>query len=92
MTETQQQITKVTEQLAKFLIEKNKRYGDSALHPINIFSKSGAADGLYKRADDKLSRIQNNPKLQKNDVVDLMGYCTLICIDNGWLDFTDQQD
>lgn len=90
--DTQVNIKKVLGSLETFLFEKNKRYGNSALYPLGIFSKDGAAGGLAVRADDKLSRIKNSDILRKNDVVDLMGYLTFICIENGWKDFADQQD
>jgi len=82
----------VTDQLCKILTEKNKLYGDSALSPIKIFSKMDAANGLYLRADDKLSRIKNAKDLRMNDVADLMGYCVLICIENGWTDWSELID
>ena len=78
--------------LGKILKYKNGKYGNSALHPIGVFSKAEADKGLYLRADDKVSRIKNSPTLQKNDVADLMGYLTLICIDKGWLDFSEFED
>lgn len=85
-------IKKVTDQLRKMLTEKNKRYGDSALKPIKVFSKDNAKKGLYIRADDKLSRIKNSTELRKNDVADLMGYCVLICMAKGWYDWSDLID
>ena len=90
--DTYSKINKVTKELAEFLNEKNKRYGDSALNPINIFNKHDADIGLCLRMDDKISRIRNSEELRKNDIVDLMGYLTLLCISKGWLDFKDQID
>ena len=92
VNETQENIQTVLNSLQSFLFEKNKRYGNSALNPLGIFSKTGASGGLNVRADDKLSRIKNSDELRKNDVVDLMGYLTFICIEHGWLDFVDQID
>jgi len=89
---TSKRILEVCISLYHFLREKNKRYGDSALHPIGVFAKDGAAKGLYLRADDKLSRIQNSAELRKNDCVDLMGYLVLMCIEHGWMDWRDQID
>ena len=74
------------------MTEKNKCYGDSALHPVQVFNKLDVTKALYVRADDKVSRIKNSDTLRKNDIADLMGYMVLICIANGWLDFSDQID
>ena len=46
----------------KILLEKNKRYGDSALHPVNVFSKLPATNSIQVRLDDKLNRIKNGPE------------------------------
>jgi len=85
-------VKRTVEELRKVLTEKNKRYGDSALSPMKVFSKLGSRNGLYLRADDKLSRIHNADTLRKNDVADLMGYCVLICIENDWTDWSELID
>lgn len=74
------------------LLEKNKRYGNSALQPLAIFSKQDASSSISVRIDDKLSRIKNSPTLRKNDVFDLIGYCTLLCVNQGWTDFDELID
>jgi hypothetical protein len=79
----------ITSNLSKFLKEKNKRYGNSALNPINVFT---AKSRVGQRADDKLSRIANSTELRKNDVVDLIGYLIIICRENNWTNFDDQID
>lgn len=56
---TQDKIEIVTRNLKDFLIHKNKNYGDSALNPINIFSKLSNGNQIDNRIDDKLSRIKN---------------------------------
>jgi len=90
MTESQKKIKEITKNLGDFLIEKNKRYGDSALNPLNIFSKLSAEFGIRVRLDDKLKRIQNNKDdLRKNDVVDIMGYLVLLCVDKDWKTFDE---
>lgn len=75
--------------IGNVLKEKNKRYGNSALNPVNIFTGKSK---VGQRLDDKLSRVQNNATLQKNDVCDLIGYLMLVCHENGWKDFADQID
>lgn len=91
-TTTQRLIIEITEQLCDMLLHKNMKYGDSALHPIRIFSKLEAGNSICQRLDDKISRIKNSDKLSKNDVVDLMGYLTLLCASKMWTDFTKFKD
>ncbi len=86
------QIEKVCESLQFFLEEKNNRYGNSAINPVNVFSSLSINDSISVRIDDKISRIKNSDKLRKNDVVDLMGYLALLCISGGWTDFNDLLD
>lgn len=96
--ESSEKITKVCDNLKNFLLEKNKRYGDSVLSPIGVFSKTQsnsldfANQGIQRRIDDKLSRIKNSPILRKNDVVDLAGYLVLLMVNNGWDDFNELID
>jgi len=98
MTETQEQIDRVTSNFSKFLIEKNKRYGNSALKPLDVFgshisdSNSPALNNMFVRLDDKLSRIKNSDLLRKNDIADLVGYLILMCVSQGWEDFSDLID
>jgi hypothetical protein len=75
-----------------FLQEKNKRYGDSALAPIKIFSKGDSNSQIRNRLDDKLSRIKNSDELKKNDVADVFGYIALLMIEKGWIEFSDLLD
>lgn len=79
----------ISDSVVKLLEYKNKKYGKSALNPINVFNGKSK---VGQRADDKISRIQNNPVLQKNDVVDLIGYLILICQENDWKTFDEFMD
>jgi len=88
----QEGIEKVCNGMARLLSEKNKRYGNSALKPIRVFSRADAAEGIMVRIDDKLSRIKNSGKLRKNDISDLLGYLILLCVRYGWTDFDDLID
>ena len=90
--ESQEKISKIYDSLKEFSLEKNRRYGDSALNPIKIFSKADASNSILIRLDDKVSRIRNSDKIRKNDVCDIMGYLMLYCAANDWLDFSDQID
>lgn len=87
-------VKRVLGELTSLLAEKNKNYGNSALAPLNIFFKDDLPIDtmICKRIDEKLTRIQNADTLRKNDVVDVMGYLTLLCIQEGWFDFTDLYD
>jgi hypothetical protein len=78
---TQQDIDRISKQVSELLISKNKSYGDSALSPIRIFSKSDTVEQLLVRIDDKLSRIQNGHEWPgDNDIDDLIGYLVLLKI------------
>ena len=90
--ETRQAIQATGESLIELLLEKNRRYGDVALHPPRIFGTSDAKDSIAVRLDDKLGRIANADVPRKNDVADIMGYLVLYCLSRGWTDFTDQID
>ncbi len=90
--ETKDKIKEVYSSHMKLLLEKNRKYGDAALTPLGIFYKGGATNSIKIRLDDKLSRVKNSEKLRKNDVSDLIGYLMLLCINEGWTDFSDQID
>jgi hypothetical protein len=75
--------------LCKMQIEKDKRYGNSALKPLNIFAKH---HNYGSRIDEKLARVQNSEQLRKNDVADIIGGLMLICKDNNWDNFEDLID
>lgn len=62
------------------------------MSPRRIFSKADTDEQLKIRLDDKLSIIANADELRKNDTVDLLGYLVLLCVANGWNDFTDLID
>ena len=71
-------IWKASHKIIKMLVDKNISYGDSALSPIRIFSKSGPREQLHVRIDDKLNRIKNNKSfVGDNDLDDLIGYLIL---------------
>lgn len=92
INQSQKDITETCESLKRFLLEKNKRYGNSALEPINVFSKLSSEEGIKLRMDDKVKRIKNSTELRKNDVVDLTGYLILMCVHKNWTNFDDLLD
>lgn len=88
---TSWKIDKITTGLNDLLQEKNKRYGDSALEPLEGI-KYTAEDGIKIRLADKVKRIINSEDLRKNDISDVMGYLVLLCADKDWLSFNDLID
>jgi hypothetical protein len=83
LSDTQSQITIVCDDIKELLLEKNRKYGDSALNPNRIFSKADAVEQILVRIDDKLNRIQKGAGLLANDedvVSDLIGYLVLLKI------------
>ena len=84
-------ISQVCDGIKELLISKNAKYGNSALDPIRVFSRSDAVEQLLVRIDDKLSRISRGAGLVGSDedvVNDLIGYLVLLKV--AWRD--DQGD
>ena len=76
---TPDKITEVCKDVLELLIAKNRKYGDSALNPIRVFSKADPLEQLKVRIDDKLSRISSGHgnDLDEDTVMDLIGYLVL---------------
>ena len=55
--EAQRAISLLCDELKIMLLCKNREYGNSALEPRRIFSKTTAVEQILIRIDDKLSRI-----------------------------------
>ena len=66
--------------ISDLLKEKNKAYGNTALHPTNIFSKLSSTEAICARIDDKLARINNRGINDETEdtVNDLIGYLLLL--------------
>lgn len=78
MNQTASDIVTACEEICDLLLEKNAKYGDSALNPVRVFSKADPTEQLKVRLDDKLSRLRNSPDNEDEDVVlDLLGYLIL---------------
>lgn len=88
-TTFEKNLNSILNSIGKFLKEKNKRYGNSALEPSNMFFKGNSEEGLRIRIDDKLKRIKNSDVLRKNDIVDLIGYLIILCITKKWFTFDE---
>ena len=83
MNDTELKISGVCDDIKELLIDKNRKYGNSALKPNRIFSKSSATEQLLVRIDDKLNRIMKGAGLLATDedvVNDLIGYLVLLKI------------
>lgn len=66
-------------ELADFLVEKNRAYGNSAAQPVGVFAKRlNPLDQIDVRIDDKLSRIARGAEYPGDDTIkDLAGYLIL---------------
>lgn len=91
-TEFKNKLTGFFTNMKDFLSEKNKRYGNSALDPIQVFAGKKDSTLIDVRIDDKLSRIKNSEELRKNDTIDLIGYLVLKCFEKKWDDFRELID
>jgi hypothetical protein len=61
------------------LLQKNARYGNSALAPLRLFSTVDPIEGIKIRIDDKLSRLRALAPGETEDVeLDLIGYLILL--------------
>jgi len=79
--DTQIEISKVCDRVKDLLLQKNEKYGDSALNPVRVMSQSHTTEQICVRIDDKLSRIKSGAGLLATDedvVLDLIGYFILL--------------
>lgn len=80
-TQTAQEIRVVCDEIAAFLVGKNEAYGDSALNPVQIFSRCDPEELINIRMDDKINRLINNRGLPdphgEDPIKDLVGYWIL---------------
>ena len=78
---TEVAIREECDRLFRLLATKNRAYGNSALDPVRVFSKSDNVEQLRVRIDDKLSRfVRGHEYMGDNDIDDLMGYLVLLKI------------
>lgn len=80
-TKTQESIVAVCDEIKELLLSKNRKYGNSALEPVRIFSQCDPVEQICVRIDDKLSRISKGAGLLAADedvVNDLIGYLVLL--------------
>lgn len=78
LTATQELIEQECYHIRDLLLDKNRKYGDSAINPVRIFSQADAVEQINVRIDDKLSRIASNQGDDTEDTeLDLIGYLVL---------------
>lgn len=69
------------DRLKEMSLAKNRAYGDTALNPINIFSRLSGSEAIRARLDDKLARHKNSPSaFGESELDDLIGYLVLLNI------------
>jgi hypothetical protein len=78
LTQSQEKIVEICDAMKDLLLYKNQKYGDSALHPNNIFYKGDSTNSIKIRLDDKVGRIKNCEETRVNDVSDVIGYSVLL--------------
>jgi predicted secreted acid phosphatase len=83
MTDSQQKIADVCDEMKNVLMYKNEKYGDSALHPNNVFYKGDSTNSIKIRLDDKIGRVKNCKETRINDVADIIGYSVLLLVSMG---------
>jgi len=87
MKKFEEDLDDVLDNIKILLLEKNASYGNSALEPINAFSKASSAESIRIRIDDKINRmIRGNMSMEneRDTIIDLMGYLVLLSIAEGW--------
>ena len=78
LSDTQKKISEVCDEVKNLLLEKNRKYGDSALNPKRVFSKASPIEQINVRIDDKISRIMSAQDDDTEDAeLDLIGYLIL---------------
>lgn len=88
LSESQNKISTICDSIKDLLLYKNEKYGDSALHPNNIFYKGDSSNSIKIRLDDKIGRIMNCDETRVNDVADIIGYCVLLLVS---MNVTDEE-
>jgi hypothetical protein len=80
--DTESRAREVLLRVADLIKDKNKKYGDSALSPLRIFSRLDATNSIKVRIDDKLTRIANSGLNDDTEdtLMDLIGYMALLVV------------
>lgn len=95
---THEDVKRTAHNLVAFLLEKNRRYKNSALEPEQLFGRfirpenPAGVNQILTRLDDKVKRLRTADELRKNDVADMAGYLILLCTGMGWREFEELID
>jgi hypothetical protein len=90
LTKAQGLIAEECYAIKKMLIEKNRRYGNSAIEPLRICSKADPLEQIRVRIDDKLNRLKTLDPSDTEDVeLDLIGYLILLRVARRMADHGD---
>jgi len=80
-TQAQRDIENICDEIKGILLEKNRKYGNSALEPVRVFSQAEPDEQIRVRIDDKISRLRSGQVDDDEDVIlDLIGYLTLLIV------------
>lgn len=78
---TEDYVIRTTDKIRDLILEKNRKYGDSALNPKRVFSQASIDEQIKVRLDDKISRLQSNQLDDDEDVIlDMIGYLILLLV------------
>ena len=79
---TRAKIKSKCKKLEELLLQKNAKYGDAALEPLNVFFKGNSVSSIKARIDDKLKRLMNSGPIDATEdtLQDLAGYMILLMI------------
>ncbi len=79
---TRSKIKSKCKKLQDLLLQKNAKYGDASLDPLNVFFKGNSVSSIKARIDDKLKRMQTSGPLDDTEdtLLDLTGYLILLMI------------
>jgi hypothetical protein len=76
----EQKVRRILTDVGDIVVARNKEYGNSALDPVRVFSKSDRMEQLKVQLDHKLSRIARGGDPGIDTLRDLIGYEVLYII------------
>jgi hypothetical protein len=87
MDDVRERISSVCNGLERMLLAKNETYGNSALDPLRVFSKTDPIEQIKVRIDDKISRLARGGEdlaavgeSYLDTIQDLIGYLVLLLV------------
>jgi len=87
MDDVRERISSVCKGLERMLLAKNETYGNSALDPVRVFSKTDPIEQIKVRIDDKISRLARGGEdlaavgeSYLDTIQDLIGYLVLLLV------------